>query len=228
MVWTSTTTATAEIESKRLSYFLKSALAHAFFLHNKGHHIFESFFFWLLLGPPVAFMWPFWRLLFENTGNFLQLKTLAEKCIECDERDWVVTTYIRSMYCTQLAIKSLSVCTWKKLQKPQICAQAVGIMYNTYGNFFVLGKKENTVLLVKQLQDSRLMNCNVKSSFRFGSIQWDQLFCTIPISFSILLNQSLCCNTEKKCWSFLIFWRSNMCERQKIWWLCYYRLSKLQ
>ena len=89
----STTTATAEIESKRLSYFLKSALAHAFFLHNKGHHIFESFFFcWLLLGPPVAFMWPFWRLLFENTGNFLQLKTLAEKCIECDERDWVVTT----------------------------------------------------------------------------------------------------------------------------------------
>ena len=75
------------------------------------------------------------------TGNFLELKTLAEKCIGCDERDSVVTLFLYQ------TIKSLSVCTWKKLQKkpPQICAQAVGIMYNTYGNFFVLAFGYNTL-----------------------------------------------------------------------------------
>ena len=147
MVWTTTDVResscydyddhSTEIESKRLSYFLKSALAHAFFFTQQRTPHFRKLLLLLLLGhqPKLPLCDPF--CLFENTGNFLELKTLvAEKCIECDERDSVVT--IRSTMYPAAIVKSLSVCTWKKLQKPQICAQAVGIMYNTYGNFFVL------------------------------------------------------------------------------------------
>ena len=107
-----------------------------FFTQQRTPH-FRKLLLLLLLGhqPKLPLCDPF--CLFENTGNFLELKTLvAEKCIECDERDSVVT--IRSTTYPAAIVKSLSVCTWKKLQKPQICAQAVGIMYNTYGNFFVL------------------------------------------------------------------------------------------
>lgn len=107
-----------------------------FFTQQRTPH-FRKLLLLLLLGhqPKLPLCDPF--CLFENTGNFLELKTLvAEKCIECDERDSVVT--IRSTMYPAAIVKSLSVCTWKKLQKPQICAQAVGIMYNTYGNFFVL------------------------------------------------------------------------------------------
>ena len=102
---------TTEIESKRLSYFLKSLRWHMLFFTQQRTQHFPK----LLLGitTKVAFLdvTLLASLKIVYTGNFLELKTLAEKCIGCDERDSVVTLFLYQ------TIKSLSVCTWKKLQK---------------------------------------------------------------------------------------------------------------
>lgn len=148
MVWTTTDVResscydyddhSTEIESKRLSYFLKSALAHAFFYTTKDTTFSKA----SSSSSPgasakVAFMWPFLPLW--KYRQFSWAKNISSWKMHrmwwkrlCSDYTYVVCTVLPA------AIKSLSVCTWKKLQKPQICAQAVGIMYNTYGNFFVL------------------------------------------------------------------------------------------